>query len=83
MGRLRLEKTCDACPEQYDVFDGDKMVGYLRLRHGHFTVQYPDVGGVCVYEAFPEGDGIFEDHERTGYLMMAETAILRAIRDDA
>ena len=32
----RLILTCGACPEQYDVFDGDRQVGYLRLRHGHF-----------------------------------------------
>ena len=34
---MRLVKTCDAFPEQYDVFDGDTKVGYLRLRWGSFT----------------------------------------------
>lgn len=34
---LRTVMTCGAFPEQYDVYDGDKMVGYLRLRSGYFT----------------------------------------------
>ena len=42
---LKLVLTCGACPEQYDAFDGERQVGYLRLRHGHFTVTCPDVGG--------------------------------------
>jgi hypothetical protein len=81
--KIRLEKTCDSCPEQYDAYYGDKLIGYLRLRHGHFTVQYPDVGGRCVYEAYPEGDGEFDNHERLGYLFMAETALLREIKRNA
>lgn len=72
---LKLVMTCMACPEQYDVFDGDEQVGYLRLRHGFFSVEVPDCGGELVYQASPEGDGIFEDHERDHHLSMAVKAI--------
>lgn len=72
---IRLEMTCGACPEQYDAFVGDKQVGYLRLRHGGFTVDYPDCGGETIYEASPMGDGCFENGERDNYLNAAKTAI--------
>ena len=31
---LIVIQTCGACPEQYDVFLGDKQIGYVRLRGG-------------------------------------------------
>lgn len=74
---LRLVKTCDACPEQYDVFDGTQQVGYIRLRHGTMRVECPDAGGETVYTARPAGDGIFEPHERDYYLRFAVHAIER------
>lgn len=74
---ISLVQTCGACPEQYDAFAGDKQVGYLRLRHGHFRVDYPECGGKTIYEANPQGDGIFESDERAYYLNAAKEAILR------
>ncbi len=68
---IRLVLTCSACPEQYDAFDEDVQVGYLRLRHGHFRVDCPDVGGQTVYEAFTNGDGSFDDDERDYFLRWA------------
>lgn len=73
---ITLVRTCYACPEQYDAFVGDQQVGYLRLRHGFFTVDVPDHTGDTIYEACPRGDGIFEDDEREGYLMAAKQAIV-------
>ena len=35
---IKLTLTCTACPEQYDALYEGKVVGYLRLRHGSFTV---------------------------------------------
>ncbi len=75
-----LTMTCGACPEQYDVTLGDEdgaQVGYLRLRHGEFTVDAPDVDGREIYCALPAGDGMFEDDERDGYLQRAVGAIHR------
>lgn len=46
-----------ACPEQYDVWDKDgNLVGYVRLRWGDLTAEYPKVGGTCIYST-RIGDG--------------------------
>lgn len=68
---LKLICTCGACPEQYDVFDGERQVGYLRLRHGWFRADCPDAGGETVHESYPRGDGIFNDDERVAHLTEA------------
>jgi hypothetical protein len=73
---IKLVRTCEACPEQYDAYLGKDIVGYLRLRHGTFTVTCPDVGGDDVYVAQPTGDGIFDDTERELYLQAATHAII-------
>lgn len=73
---LKLVCTCGACPEQYDVFNANgAQVGYLRLRHGYFRADCPEVGGETVYTAQPKGDGIFDDDERQYYLTEAVAAI--------
>lgn len=73
---IRLRRTCFACPEQYDALDeSGAFVGYLRLRHGSFTVTCPHVDGTLVYSASAIGDGIFEDDERDKYLRFAVDAI--------
>jgi hypothetical protein len=72
----RLERTCHACPEQYDVYDSlGQQVAYFRLRHGHFRVDVPDCGGETIYSAEPYGDGIFTKEERVGYLTQAILAV--------
>ena len=64
------------CPEQYDVFDGEKEVGYLRLRHGQFRADWTEDGrDTTVYEGCPNGDGGFDDDERDKYLTAAVNAI--------
>lgn len=70
-----LIKTCIACPEQYAVYDGYRQVGYLRLRHGDFSVYYPDHKGVAVMSAEPKGDGSFDPDERQHYLERAVRAL--------
>jgi hypothetical protein len=74
---VELKRTCYACPEQYDAWMNGKAVGYLRLRHGAFTVFCPNAPGEMVYEASPKGDGQFEDDEREAYLNSATLAIKR------
>jgi hypothetical protein len=71
--------TCHSCPEQYDVMMGKVVVGYLRLRHGHFTARYPDAGGRIVYEAHTDGDGMFTGDERMTHIVPAVSAIRAAI----
>lgn len=60
-------RTCFACPEQYDVYLGKQQVAYVRLRHGRVYASNPDVGGKVVYQAYPEGDGIFASDEERDY----------------
>ena len=72
---INLIMTCGACPEQYDAIYQGKTIGYLRLRHGYFSVDYSDCGGETVYSANPKGDGIFESEERDFYLNKARKAI--------
>lgn len=72
---ITLLQTCSAAPEQYDAYLGTRQVGYLRLRHGHFTVKCPGAGGSLVFEAYPQGDGAFLDDERPHYLQAAKRAI--------
>ena len=76
---LQVIQTCGACPEQYDVFDGENEIGYLRLRHGYFRADYR---GHTVYEASPDGDGAFESDERDKYLKKAVKAIKKAYKAD-
>ena len=75
--KIKLVQTCSSCPQQYDAYDKEtgKQVGYLRLRHGRFTVECPDVAGIPVLCTYPKGDGIFEEDEEKKYLKMAKKAI--------
>lgn len=73
-----LVRTCCACPEQYDVFLGERQVGYLRLRHGYFRVDFPECGGKTIYSYNAKGDGIFDnEEERYEQLVKACDAIRR------
>ena len=72
-----LVRTCYACPEQYDVFFHDFQIGYLRLRHGNFTAEYPDVRGRLAFQDYPKGDGVFETDERYAYLELAVENLIR------
>ncbi len=75
--KIKFVKTSEAFPEQYEAFDeSDNQVGYLRLRHSWFRVDYPKNGGATIYEAHPKGDGIFEDDERDFFLQEAYNAIV-------
>lgn len=74
---IRLVLTCGAMPEQYDAWCKGEQVGYLRLRHGRFTVECPDYGGTLVYQARPDGAGAFLPEERDDYLRAAVDAIHR------
>ena len=69
---LVFHKTCDAYPEQYDVYRGAKQVGYVRLRMGNLTVEVPDVGGELIYyknyEKDPAKGYFYTQEERIGQL---------------
>jgi hypothetical protein len=69
-----------ACPEQYDVFKDGQQVAYYRLRHGEFTVDYPNVSGEEIMAEYPNGDGIFDDNERLVYLSKAMRQVLLKLK---
>lgn len=78
--KIQLSLTCGACPEQYDAFLDGKQVGYLRLRHGWFRVDFPDCGGETIYESGDmRGDGCFDEDEREYFLNEAKLAIAKRI----
>lgn len=65
-------KTCDCCPEQYEVFDQyGRRVGYVRYRYGRLMCQVPDVGGHVVFDQHIGGelDGCFENNEERQYYL--------------
>jgi hypothetical protein len=82
---LRVEQTCEAYPEQYEVFFDEKQVGYFRLRWGCFDAVYPDHTGYSVYYATTIGDGLTgqftSEEERQYHLDKAIDAILRELND--
>ena len=70
--------TCRRMPEQYGAYEGEQVVGYVRLRYGFFSVEFPDVGGTEVFRhQFPEPmKGEFDtEEERKEYLGYAERAL--------
>ncbi len=73
---LEIKLTCGACPEQYDIFKDGELIGYYRLRHGEFRVDYYDK---TIYEGAPNGDGTFDTDERLIYLTKAMRAILNEL----
>lgn len=82
---VNFERTCSACPEQYDVYDSNgNIVGYIRLRFGGLTCEYPDVGGELIYEA-SVGDGwtgyFQSDKQRECYLDDIADKILQKINN--
>lgn len=48
----KFVRTCDACPEQYDVFKGDIEVGWVRLRYGTLSAYY--MGGLIYSREFDD-----------------------------
>lgn len=65
-------KTCDCCPEQYDVIDENgKQVAYIRLRFGNLSCECTDVGGeeIFYYRFDNDMQGCFDNEiQRKFYL---------------
>lgn len=73
MHDFRFVQTCAACPEQYDVYEGDDLVGYVRLRHGYLRA---DCHGEPIYDSVVKGDGCFYDeHERQWHMKCIKSAM--------
>lgn len=80
---IELKQTCGESPEQYDAFYKGEQVGYLRLRHGEFRVDYPDCGDETIfYSEEMQGDGNFKDDERDEFLLKAKQAIVKRLKEE-
>ena len=73
----KFKKTCPYHPEQYDVVKDGKMHGYVRLRRGHLTCEYPDVFDTTIYDKTIGKSGV------RGYFYTAKERMyyLNEIRD--
>ena len=84
--KLFFKNTCEACPEQYDVYDeAGSQVGYVRLRWGHLSASAPDFGWDVVYEYdFSDGlQGCFDDQtQRDSFLQEIGVKILEWLHEN-
>lgn len=73
---LSFQKTCDCCPEQYNVNYGNDIVAYINLRFGKLTVYETNKKGDIkidniIFEAeFQDNmkSSFYNDEERNKYL---------------
>lgn len=75
-----LDMTSFAAPEQYDVYLNGEQVGYLRLRNGHFTCDYPEYGKQRLVNAYINSQSRFEEQERDLMIRTALTAITQQLK---
>lgn len=76
---IKLRLTSVHTPEQYDALYNGEVVGYLRLRSGHFRAEYE---GNVVYSSDTIGNGAFEAEERMHHLPKAKERIAEAMMAD-
>ena len=66
---LAFKEVGPQSPEQYEVYDGDQMVGYVRYRFGNLSAEYPDVGMESVFSrTLAHQTGQMTDLERGRWL---------------
>jgi hypothetical protein len=46
----KMEQTCNACPSQWDAWDADGVLYYIRYRWGHLTIHRGGVDGDLIFE---------------------------------
>lgn len=79
---LEFEDLGTTCPEQYDVMRNGQRIAYVRLRHGNYTVECPDVGGETVLSMLvPNHAGNFSDENKDFYLKLAAEVIVTWLND--
>jgi hypothetical protein len=85
--KFNWECTCDACPEQYDIWYNNKLVAYFRLRWGSICVRPYSNGDIDRdHIIFTEdyGDsytGMFSGTDFNIYKDKIESAIIKYFQD--
>ena len=68
-------------PEQYDVYDRNELVGYVRYRFGYLSAEYPEVGMEEVFgRQLKHETGQMTDIERGRWLPVIARRLKRRIR---
>ena len=68
---LTVTLTCRGAPEQYEVAKDGVASGYIRVRWGGMSVDYPDAAGEELYDGPVDGFAGFTEHERESKLLLA------------
>lgn len=78
---LLFDRTCYACPEQYDVYQSgyDEPCAYVRLRWGRLSATVPDCMGKEIYAHEWEDDGFKGCFDTEEECLMHLTKIAEAI----
>ena len=77
--QLVFEKTCNMCPEQYDVYYQGDAVAYVRLRWGWLIAEMGNEEIYC-HKFDNEYKGEFDNEaERIQYLHKIEKAIMEVL----
>lgn len=91
---LCFKQTCFSCPEQYNVYQDNKQVGYVRLRHGYLSLSDADISEDWLElevgdKSIPKpyrliGDDRFDDdNERRFYLALFAKIIHKKLKEPA
>ena len=75
---LTFHLTCEACPEQYYVYDDlGNRVAYVRFRHNNFTVEKDDCGGQMLVQILNNeyAGGVLDPNDRKLFLPMTARVI--------
>lgn len=85
---VKLVKTCNACPEQYDIMLDNTLIGYIRFRFGFFVVN-PAIAGeyhfeIPLIEHYINDDyaGVIPDQFREKWLEEAKLKALEFYESD-
>ena len=83
---FQLVLTCSACPEQYDVFLGERQVGYIRFRWGSLEVDFLRCGGRALIDErllrHSPDSGQLRHDDRSEVLQRACAAIAKALSEE-
>ncbi len=80
---LAFKECGPQSPEQYEVYDGDRMVGYVRYRFGNLSAEYPDVGMETVFSrTLAHETGQMTDLERGRWLPVIAKRLRKRIRQE-